>query len=225
MKTNKLQNQLSILLLFIFIFWRHPLLAQQKENPQELDDRVKTFLESKRSGWRDLNIPESDGQILYDLIIKNHYTKALEIGTSTGRSGIWIAWALSKTGGKLTTIEIDADRHREALENFKKAGLSNIIEAKLADAHLLVKELKGPFDFVFCDADKEWYTNYFIDVYPKLAVGGCYTAHNVSGQNSGRHAGRATDAYYQYVRGLPNMETTVDHSGGGISISIKKSQR
>ncbi len=43
-----------------------------------------------------------------------------------------------------------------------------------------LKELKGPFDFVFSDADKDWYKNYFIDVDPKLKVGGCFTAHNIS---------------------------------------------
>jgi predicted O-methyltransferase YrrM len=54
-----------------------------------------------------MNIPDVDGKLLYDIIIKNNYKSALEIGTSTGHSGIWIAWALSKTDGKLVTIEID----------------------------------------------------------------------------------------------------------------------
>jgi len=66
-----------------------------------------------------MNVPASDGKILYDIIIKNDYKQALEIGTSTGHSGIWIAWALSKTGGKLITIEIDEDRYQEALTHFK----------------------------------------------------------------------------------------------------------
>jgi len=42
-----------------------------------------------------------------------------------------------------------------------------------------------PLDFVFFDADKEWYKNYFIDVYPNLDIGGCYTAHNVSARPKG----------------------------------------
>ena len=63
------------------------------------------------------------------------------------------------------------------LANFKEAGLSNYIDEKLVDAHELVPELNGPFDFVFCDADKEWYKNYFIAVSPKLKMGGCYIAH------------------------------------------------
>ena len=106
------------------------------------------------------------------------------------------------------------------MRNFKEAGLADYIDARLADAHDLVKELKGPFDFVFCDADKEWYKNYFIDVNPKLEVGGCYTAHNVSTRRGWGGAG--TKEFYDYIRKLPHMETTVDESGGGLSISYKK---
>ena len=82
-----------------------------KENP-ELDARVKAFLNSHAGSWRDLNVPMVDGQTIYDLITKNNYKSALEIGTSTGHSGIWTAWALSKTGGKLITIEIDETRYK-----------------------------------------------------------------------------------------------------------------
>ena len=64
--------------------------------------------------------------------------------------------------GKLITIEINEGRHKEALANFKEAGLSEYIDARLADAHELVEKLKGPLDFVFSDADKDWYQNYFI---------------------------------------------------------------
>ena len=69
-----------------------------------------------------MNVPGEDGQALYDLVVEKGYKNALEIGTSTGHSAIWIAWALSKTGGKLITVEIDEGRHREALANFEKAG-------------------------------------------------------------------------------------------------------
>jgi predicted O-methyltransferase YrrM len=203
------------------------ILAQKLiENPT-LDKKVMKFLESHKGQWYDMNIPESDGKLLYDIIIKNNYKNALEIGTSTGRSGIWIAWALSKTGGKLITIEIDEDRCKEAVKNFKEAGLSDYIDARLADAHELVKELKGPFDFVFSDADKEWYKNYFIDISLKLKVGGCFTAHNISSRGRGRRSGGGwgTQEFIEYVEKLPNFETTIDNSGGGVSISYKKSEK
>lgn len=194
----------------------------EPEKSQSLDEKVRNFLDSRRYSWRDMNISDADGKILYDTIIKNNYKKALEIGTSTGHSAIWIAWALSKTGGKLITIEINERRYRQALANFEEAGLSDYIDARLADAHELVPKLKGPFDFVFCDADKGWYKNYLIAVLPKLDVGGCFTAHNVSGRRGRGNWG--IGEFVDYLESLPNMETTYDQSSwAGISISYKKS--
>jgi predicted O-methyltransferase YrrM len=191
--------------------------AQKAGTSKNLDATVERFLNENRRNWHDLNVPYKDGQALFNLIVKNNYTRALEIGTSTGHSSIWMAWALSKTGGKLITIEIDEDRYKTALKNFRKAGVEEFIDARLADAHQLVKELKGPFDFVFSDADKEWYTQYFKEVDPKLVVGGCFTAHNVTDGFGD------VKRFLNYVRSLPNYETTIDRSSSsGISISYKK---
>jgi predicted O-methyltransferase YrrM len=154
----------------------------------DLDARVEKFLESHDWGRGDMNVPTVDGRTLHDIIVKNKYTKALEIGTSTGHSAIWIAWALSKTGGKLITLEIEERRYREALGNFEAAGLSEFVDARLGDAHEIVPALEGPFDFVFSDADKGWYKDYFDALLPKLEVGGCYTSHNVSIDGTARNA-------------------------------------
>ncbi|MFB0566100.1 MAG: O-methyltransferase [Candidatus Aminicenantaceae bacterium] len=192
--------------------------STKTDESRSLDEKVKSFLESHRYQWRDMNVSERDGRILHDLILKHNYKKALDIGTSTGHSAIWIAWALSKTGGKLITIEINEWRYKKALTNFREAGLSDYIDARLADAHELVPKLEGPFDFVFCDADKDWYINYLKDVLPKLEVGGCFAAHNVSGRRM-----FWTREFLDYLDSLPNMETTIDRSSwAGISISYKK---
>ena len=181
-----------------------------------LDARVEKFLSDKRSDWHDWNVSYEDGKVLHDLIVRNNYTRALEIGTSSGHSAIWIAWALSKTGGKLITIEIDAKLHQKALQNFKAVGLEAFIDARRADAHQLVKALEGPFDFVFLDADKEWYTQYFKDLDPKLANGGCFTAHNASNSFPG------IKEFLDHIRSRPDYQTTIDRSSGsGISISCK----
>jgi len=185
-----------------------------------LDAKVRRFLEKNRGEWRDMNVPWADGQILHDLVVKNRHTRALEIGTSTGHSSVWIAWALSKTGGKLVTIEIDPSRHAEALRNFEEAGVAALVDARLADAHELVRQLPGPFDFVFSDADKGWYLQYFKDLDPKLAVGGCFTAHNVL-----RSGGGGAGQFLEYVKTLPNYRTTVETgSGEGLSVSCKTSR-
>ena len=210
---------ISIIAVMVF-FLGNDVLAQDLITDSELDRKVKTFLDSNKRQWRDMNIPASDGQLLYDIIIKNGYTQGLEIGTSTGHSSIWMAWAFSKTGGKLITIDIDETRYNEAVSNFEEAGLSKYIDARLADAHELVEQLEGPFDFVFSDADKGWYINYFKDVSPKLVKGGCFTAHNVR-PLGGRDMG-GTRAYLEYVQSLSNYSTTIDNSGGGLAISYKK---
>ncbi len=191
--------------------------GQTENNQKALDGHVKKFLEANRHNWHDMNIPDEDGQVLFYLIVKNGYTSALEIGTSTGHSTIWMAWALSKTGGKLITIDNDEGRYNTAIANLEKAGLSSYVDARLADAHQLVKELKGPFDFVFSDADKSWYTQYFIDVDPKLKIGGCFTAHNVRNNFGG------TREFVEYVEKQDNYETMINkESISGISISYKK---
>ena len=196
------------------------LVAGAPQSPRTdaaLDARVSAFLDAHRRTWYDMNVPESDGRALNEIVLKNGYRQALEIGTSTGHSGIWIAWALSKTGGRLITIDIDEGRYREAVRNFKEAGLDGVIDARLADAHELVPQLAGPFDFVFIDADKDWYTNYAKDVIPKLRVGGCLTAHNVSAYRGRRSMG---GDYYDYVVSLPFLETNVIN--GGLAISYKR---
>ncbi len=200
-----------------------PLYTQAGAKERIIDQTVEEFLQKMRNQWHDRNVPESDGKILHEIIIENKYRNAVEIGTSTGHSGIWIAWALSKTGGKLITIEIDEGRYRQALSNFRKAGLSDYIDARLADAHQLVKELPGPFDFVFIDADKDWYTNYAKALIPKLEPGGCLTAHNVWEPTSHSGYRNGTEEYYNYMKSLPEFETTIHpKSSAGVAVSYKK---
>ena len=197
-----------------------PILLAASPQPDrfaELDKQVRSFLERNRRTWIDLNVPAADGQVLHDLVLEHKYTRALEIGTSTGHSGIWIAWALAKTGGRLTTIEIDRRRHETALANFKAAGLSQFIDARLGDAHDIVPALPGPYDFVFSDADKNWYKNYLVAVWPKLARGGAFTAHNVTGRAQG------IAEFLEHLGTLPDASTTMNRaSSEGISITYKK---
>jgi predicted O-methyltransferase YrrM len=186
---------------------------------QALDERVREFLASQKGQWRQENVTETDGRLLYDLILKRGYARALEIGTSTGHSGIWQAWALSKTGGSLVTVEIEEFRHLAAVRNFKSAGLDAFIDARLGDAHTLIETLAGPFDFIFIDADQNWTLNYFRALLPKLAPGGCFAVHNVV--SLGYMKG--VRDFLDEVRSLSFMETTVEpSSGGGISLSFKK---
>jgi caffeoyl-CoA O-methyltransferase len=223
MKISFFSKIITSLLLGFLLFQASGLSAQVLNQNPELDKKVEQFLEKHKYKWHDLNIPTADGKILYDLVIKNNYKNAVEIGTSTGHSAIWIAWALSKTGGKLITIEINESRHLKALANFKEAGLEKYIDARLDDAHKLVPRLNGPIDFVFCDADKGWYKNYFKDVEHEIVVGGCFTAHNISMKQNNE---TSIKDFLEYVKGLSNFQTTIENEiSSGISISYKTGHR
>jgi predicted O-methyltransferase YrrM len=187
------------------------------------DRKVRAVLERMAGHWRDMNVPEADGRILHEIILEKGYKRALEIGTSTGHSTLWIAWALRKTGGKVITLEIDEARQRQALALIAEAGLSDVVDARLGDAHDLVNELPGPFDFVFIDADKEWYSSYAKALIPKLTAGGCITAHNVRGPGSGRWGPAGTREYFELMKGRPELETSIrPDSVGGLCVSFKK---
>jgi predicted O-methyltransferase YrrM len=194
--------------------------GQQVTGQAALDVQVSRFLRETRSSWSDWNVPYEDGKLLHDLVIKGNFKNILEIGTSTGHSTIWLAWAATKTGGKVTTIEVDRGRYETALKNFRKAGLSDYVDARLADAHQLVPRLEGPFDFVFCDADKDWYVRYFIDTAPKIRLNGCFAAHNVLWRNNPDIA-----AFLQHVKSHPQFRTRIERgSGEGISMSCRISE-
>ncbi|NOR15429.1 MAG: methyltransferase domain-containing protein [Candidatus Aminicenantes bacterium] len=218
MKTRPdLRRFSSFMILFAFMV-SAASLSFPLDPQTELDKKVLDFLQTHKYQWRYENISEEDGKFLYDLILEKDYKNALDIGTSTGHSAIWIAWALSKTGGKLTTIEIDEGRYQKALLNFERAGLTDYIDARLADAHDLVPQLEGPFDFVFLDADKNWYVNYLNHVLPKLKVGGCFSAHNVRNL---RYM-RGIREFLELIQSLPELETTIDETSSmGISLSYK----
>lgn len=193
---------------------------------EALDAKVEAFLASHERQWRDLNVPAADGRILHDLIVEREFTRAVEIGTSTGHSTIWIAWALSKTGGRLVTFELDRRRQDEAKRNVAAAGLADYVDFVLGDAHVEVPALEGTYDFVFSDADKDWYINYFDALYPKLTSNACFTAHNVTersvvgGGSFGRNYARD---YYEHVSGIPDMETFIHpRSRSGVAISCKR---
>lgn len=185
---------------------------------RKLEKRVLAYLEKERDSWDYWNVPFGDGKILHDLAVRIKARRLLEIGTSTGHSALWLGLAAAKTGGRLVTIEIDSGRHARALAHLKAAGLSGYVDARLADAHDLVKTLPGPWDFVFSDADKEWYLQYFLDLDPKMAEGGCFTAHNVL-----RPMAKEVEDFVTEIKRNKRYRTRFEkgESGEGISVSCR----
>lgn len=112
------------------------------------------------------------------MVDMNKSQNILEVGTAIGYSGIIMARAAQKYGGKLTTIEIDEERYKEANINFEKAGLKNV-KTILGDAGEEVKKLDEEFDFVFIDASKGHYREFFDDSYKLLKKDGIIFIDNI----------------------------------------------
>lgn len=112
------------------------------------------------------------------MVDMNRSQNILEVGTAIGYSGIIMARAAQKYGGKLTTIEIDEERYKEANINFEKAGLKNV-KTILGDAGEEIKKLDEEFDFVFIDASKGHYRKFFDDSYKLLKKDGIIFIDNI----------------------------------------------
>ena len=125
------------------------------------------------------NVPAADGRLLRILTESIGAKTVLELGTSNGYSALWISMALRKTGGHLTTLEIDEIRFDLAKEHFEKAGVLDLITQVLGDAHEEVTKFEGPIDLLFIDADKDGYLDYLNKLLPKVRPGGLILAHNM----------------------------------------------
>ena len=114
------------------------------------------------------NIPPDTGEFFYILAKISKSKNILEVGTSNGYSTIWLGEAAEQNEGKVTTIEISEHKVKMAAENFKRAKLNEIIKIINGDALQEIPKLKEKFDFLFLDAIKEDYINYFKLAYLKL---------------------------------------------------------
>ena len=128
------------------------------------------------------NIPRKTAVLINTFIKMMGVKNALEIGTSNGYSGIWIAKALKQTGGKLTTIEYYEKRQSVAIENFKKCGINDIVRPLQGSACDILEALdpNEKFDFVFIDANKREYVKYFELVKPHLTERALIVADNIT---------------------------------------------
>lgn len=182
------------------------------------DPKVLPMLKRLPYTYGGMNISAADGRFLHDLIIKKGYRHGLEIGTSNGYSALWIGLAFQKTNGKLITIEIEPRRAGEAIENFKRAGLSEVVECRINDAYKEIPQIAGDFDFVFFDAWKSDTLNFYKLLRSRIKEGGALTVHNVIDY------GYAMNDFLEAVRNDPAFEVTVHRtSSSGILLCIKKS--
>jgi predicted O-methyltransferase YrrM len=145
----------------------------------EEDEILKSVVkETEMLNFPLIQVSPENGKFLQLLIKIISAKRVLEIGTLTGYSAIWMARGLPDDG-KLITLEMLKDHAEVAERNFKRAGFENKIELMLGSAMDSLEKLKGQnFDFVFIDADKVAYPNYFDKVIGMVNPGGLITADN-----------------------------------------------
>jgi predicted O-methyltransferase YrrM len=198
-------------------------LAQTGEaipQPSKADPaRIRKILDGMESQiGRYWSTPRKDAEFLNLMVKAIRAVNVLEVGTSQGYSALWMGLALEETRGRLTTVEIDAGRHALAQRNVREAGLAGRVALIRGDAHREIAGLKGPFDFVFLDADKDGQMDYFKKLYPnKLAPGAIIAVHNAISE-----AGDMKD-YTDMIRRRPDFDTVIVSTtmNDGICLSYR----
>jgi predicted O-methyltransferase YrrM len=119
------------------------------------------------------------GNFLAWLVFTSQAKNILEIGTAIGYSTLWLAKAAEQTSGKITTIDMNLQRRKEALDYFARAGVSEQILSLAGDARKVLPSLAATYDLIFIDAAKGEYLEYLELVYPLIARGGVLVVDNV----------------------------------------------
>ena len=167
------------------------------------------------------NIPRKTAVLINTFIKMMDVKNALEIGTSNGYSGIWIAKALKQTGGRLTTIEYYEKRQSIAIENFKTCGVNDIIKPIQGSACEIIETFSPDekFDFVFIDANKREYVKYFELIKPHLTSKALIIADNITS-----HAEKV-QTFIDAIDADDDFQYEIVDVPGGILIAYKDSDK
>jgi predicted O-methyltransferase YrrM len=187
--------------------------------PLAKDDKEKQALEAldemTKGRWY-LNVTTREGRVLRQLTEAVGANRVVEIGTSSGYSTIWLALGARAAGGKVFTHEIDPEKVKLARENFKKAGVDDVITIIEGDAHETVKQHTEPIDVVFLDAEKKGYVDYFAKLLPLVRPGGLILGHDM-------HRPMPDPRYIEAVTKNPDLDTSfIMMESFGISMTTKK---
>jgi len=191
--------------------------AAQQRSPGTLTPPIESILKNIRAADKGLlAVSEEDGRFLRVLVATRNAKSVLEIGAASGYSGIWLGLGARETKGRVVSIEFDAQRAKEAAENIRKAGLTDVVRVIHGDAFAEIPKLQGTFDLVFLDAWKPDYKRFFDMVYPRLDPGGVFLAHNVVNKAS------EMEPFLKAIQAHPGLFTSVVSPGSeGMSVSYK----
>jgi predicted O-methyltransferase YrrM len=162
-----------------------------------------------------LNLEPASAQLLSILVRASGVTRALEIGTSNAYSTIWLAWSLAPAGGRLVSIDRNPDKHALARENLRRADLLDRVDLRTGDATEIARQLAGPFDLIFLDADRRKFPEHMHVLLPKLTAKVLLVADNVLS-----HPEEIAE-YLKLVSSLPDFQHTTVPVGKGLSIAYR----
>lgn len=188
------------------------------------DDVLRQIREAiPRRGLPQINISPEEGHFLRLQVRASGGAKVLEIGTLGGYSGTWMARGLAP-GGRLITLEMEPTHAAVAQEHFELAGVDDLVEIIVGDAHDLLVNLaaEAPFDFVFIDAEKEGYGRYFEWALENVRIGGIIAAHNAF--RNGQMLDDPNDpmrAFNQRVATEPRVISTIYPGGDGTVLAVR----
>lgn len=126
-----------------------------------------------------LPISQEQGAFFYDLITNNNFKSIVEFGTSFGISALFLGAAARQTGGSVITTELLKSKANIANQNFKNAGLHDIIELRLGDALETLHDLNEPIDLLVLDGWKDLYLPLFKQLEPLFKKGTIIYSDNV----------------------------------------------
>lgn len=181
------------------------LYQQGKENDTQQDDRRQKML----------NLEPETAQLLSFLVRSSKRTRILEIGTSNGYSTSWLAWSAQQTGGRLTSIDREPQKHVLADANLRRAGLRELVELRCGDATEIVAALSGPFDCIFFDADRYSAPAQLQLLLPKLTPDALLLADNALSHP------QEIAGYLAALDALPAFEKMVIPVGKGLSVAYR----
>jgi len=179
----------------------------------------------EKTSWPQMQVGHLEGTFLRLLVRAVEARQVLEIGTFTGYSALCMAEGMPQ-GGKLITCDIDEKATAIAREHWKRSHHGKKIDLRLGPALDTLKKLRGPFDVVFIDADKENYLAYWNACLPKVRKGGILLVDNVlwSGKvlNPKEASDKAIVAFNEAVRNDGRVELVVLTVRDGITMAVKK---
>lgn len=182
------------------------LYAASREHDRAQADRLDRYR----------NVEPETAELIGVLIRATRAQRILELGTSNGYSTIWLADAAEATGGRVVSVDIDAERTGQARANLRHAGLADRVELRTEDAAAtLAGSPDAAWEFVFLDAERPAYAGYLRDLVRVLAPGGLLAIDNVVS-----HA-HELGAFTRLIEAEASLTQTVVPVGAGLRLAVR----